>query len=86
MDPSLTSALKAQAIETPSWAYGNSGTRFKTFAAAGAARNVWEKVEDAALVHALSGVAPSVALHIPWDRVEDWAELRGFAESKGISL
>jgi L-rhamnose isomerase/sugar isomerase len=79
-------ALERQSIETPSWGYGNSGTRFKTFAAPGAARNIWEKVKDAALVHELTGIAPSVSLHIPWDRVDNWAELRSFAESRGIRL
>lgn len=78
--------LATQAIETPSWGYGNSGTRFKTFAAPGAARTVWEKVDDAAEIHRLSGIAPSIALHIPWDKVDDFGELKGYAESKGIAL
>jgi L-rhamnose isomerase/sugar isomerase len=80
------SALKAQAIETPSWGYGNSGTRFKTFAWPGAARNVWEKIDDAATVHKLTGVAPSVAVHIPWDAVDDYAALRDYAESRGVKI
>jgi L-rhamnose isomerase / sugar isomerase len=74
------------AIETPSWGYGNSGTRFKTFARAGAARDAWEKVADAAHVHALTGAAPAVALHIPWDAVERWDELRGYAEARGVRI
>ena len=82
----LKHALKAQHIETPSWGYGNSGTRFKTFPAPGAARDVWEKVADAALIHELSGIAPSVALHIPWDKVENFGELKSFAEEKGVRL
>ncbi|MCG9895415.1 MAG: L-rhamnose isomerase [Fimbriimonadaceae bacterium] len=82
----IVEALTRQAIETPSWGYGNSGTRFKTFAAPGAARTVWEKVSDAAEVHRLSGIAPSVALHIPWDEVDDWTELRDFADSHGIRI
>ena len=64
----VKSALKAQYIETPSWGYGNSGTRFKVFAWPGAARNVYEKLADAAFIHRLTGIAPSVALHIPWDK------------------
>lgn len=82
----LFPALDRQRIETPSWGYGNSGTRFKTFSAPGAARNVWEKIEDAAEVHRLTGIAPSVALHIPWDEVEDYAELRRFALGRGVTL
>ena len=86
MNKEVRAALQRQAIETPSWGYGNSGTRFKTFPAPGAARDVWEKIEDAALIHELSGIAPSVALHIPWDKVENFAELKSFAEEKGIRL
>lgn len=73
-------------IETPSWGYGDSGTRFKTFARAGAARDVWEKVSDAAQVNALTGGAPKVALHIPWDAVDDYTHLRGFAEDRGVGI
>ena len=57
----VKAALKAQKIETPSWAYGDSGTRFKVFAQKGVARNITHKLEDAACVHRLTGVAPSVA-------------------------
>jgi L-rhamnose isomerase / sugar isomerase len=83
---SVKAALRAQHIETPSWAYGNSGTRFKVFAQEGVPRNAYEKVDDAALVHTLTGVAPSVALHIPWDRVDDYADLAKHAKDVGIEL
>ena len=82
----VKAALKAQRIETPSWGYGNSGTRFKVFPWPGAARDVYEKLADAAFVHRLTGVAPSVALHIPWDKVDDWAGLKQYAESLGIRI
>ncbi len=78
--------LDAQAIETPSWAFGNTGSRFKTFPLPGAARTVWEKIEDAAEVHRQTGIAPRVALHIPWDRVDDPAALGRFAASRGIGI
>ena len=78
--------LRTQRIETPSWAYGNSGTRFKVFAQQGVPRNPYEKIEDAALVHKLTGIAPSVALHIPWDAVEDYADLGKHAASCGVEL
>ncbi|HEV7792375.1 MAG TPA: L-rhamnose isomerase [Pseudonocardia sp.] len=80
------SALRAQRIETPSWAYANSGTRFKVFAQAGVPRTPREKIADAAVVHQLTGVAPTVALHIPWDRVDDYAELAKFAADTGLAL
>ena len=79
-------ALAAQRIETPSWAFGNSGTRFKVFAQAGVPRDPREKIADAATVHKFTGVAPTVALHIPWDKVDDYAELRSYAESLGVGI
>ncbi|WP_328979614.1 L-rhamnose isomerase [Streptomyces canus] len=82
----VKAALKTQAVETPSWAYGNSGTRFKVFAQQGVPRTPQEKLEDAAQVHAFTGVAPTVALHIPWDKVEDYAALAKFAEERGVQL
>ncbi|MEU8689344.1 L-rhamnose isomerase [Streptomyces sp. NPDC048665] len=82
----VKAALKTQAVETPSWAYGNSGTRFKVFAQAGVPRDPWEKLQDAAKVHEFTGVAPTVALHIPWDKVEDYAALAKYAEERGLRL
>nr|WP_042192143.1 L-rhamnose isomerase [Kibdelosporangium sp. MJ126-NF4]CEL20513.1 L-rhamnose isomerase [Kibdelosporangium sp. MJ126-NF4]CTQ97737.1 L-rhamnose isomerase (EC 5.3.1.14) [Kibdelosporangium sp. MJ126-NF4] len=82
----VRAALRAQRIETPSWAFGNSGTRFKVFAQQGVPRNAYEKVDDAATVHQYTGVAPSVALHIPWDTVDDYAALAAHARDRGISL
>ncbi len=78
--------LKSQHIETPSWGYGNGGTRFKVFAWPGAARNIWEKVEDAAYIHKLTGVAPSLAIHIPWDKTDDYAALGHKANERGIRI
>ena len=73
-------------LETPSWGYGNSGTRFHVYPWPGAARDVYERVADAALVHRLTGCCPSVALHIPWDAVADYADLRRYAEEQGVRL
>lgn len=78
--------LKAQRLETPSWAYGKSGSRFKTLAVAGMARNVYEKLADAAYIHRLTGITPAVALHMPWDKVEDWAGLREYARGLGLQI
>ncbi|MER7544029.1 L-rhamnose isomerase [Actinomadura sp.] len=79
-------ALRRQQIETPSWAYGNSGTRFKVFAQRGVPRTPQEKIDDAAQVHRFTGVAPSVAVHIPWDRVDDYAALAAYAEERGVRI
>jgi L-rhamnose isomerase / sugar isomerase len=82
----IKQALRRQWIETPSWAYGNTGTRFKVFRAPAAARTPYEKIDDAALVHRLTGVAPSVALHIPWDRVDDYTKLAKYASDAGLRI
>ncbi|GAB3245850.1 L-rhamnose isomerase [Nocardioides dilutus] len=82
----ISHLLEGQAIEVPSWAYGNSGTRFKVFGTPGTPRTVQEKLADAAMVHRLTGLAPSVALHIPWDLVDDFAALRSYAEDLGVAI
>jgi L-rhamnose isomerase/sugar isomerase len=78
--------LRRLQVETPSWGYGNSGTRFHVYPWPGAARNVHERIDDAALVQALTGCCPSVAIHVPWDRVDDWAGLRAYAQDQGIRI
>jgi len=84
----VKSALKAQVIETPSWGYANSGTRFQAFPWPGAAVTTTDKLNDATMVHKMTGIAPSVALHIPWDKPEDgdFSAMRQFAESLGLRL
>lgn len=77
--------LEGQAIEVPSWAYGNSGTRFKVFGSAWH-RTVEEKIADAAAVHRFTGLAPLVSLHIPWDLVDDFGALRRYAADLGVGL
>ena len=78
--------LRSQRVETPSWGYGNSGTRFKVFPGQGVPRNPFEKLADASEVHRLTGICPSVAIHIPWDRVDDYGELKEYADSLGMKL
>lgn len=82
----IAADLERQRIELPSWAFGNSGTRFKVFAQPGVPRTPYEKIADAAQVHALTGLAPSVALHIPWDAVDDVDALRRHAEDLGVRV
>ena len=87
--PDLTAvknALRAQRIELPSWAFGNTGTRFKVFAQPGVPRTVQEKIDDAAQVHKFTGVAPTVAVHIPWDTVDDYAELAAYAAGQDVAI
>ena len=82
----IKAKLKNQHIETPSWGYGNSGTRFKVFAWRGAARNIQEKLADAGYIHRLTGIAPSVAIHIPWDKADDYLALGQYAHEQGVTI
>ena len=87
--PDLTAvktALRGQRIELPSWAFGNTGTRFKVFTQPGVPRTPQEKIDDAAQVHKFTGVAPTVALHIPWDKVDDYAALGEHAAAGGVAI
>ena len=83
---SVREQLDHLAIEVPSWAYGNSGTRFKVFGSPGTPRSVEEKIADAATVHRFTGLAPTVALHIPWDLVADFGTLAAYAADLGVAL
>ncbi|MGW8064226.1 L-rhamnose isomerase [Streptomyces ziwulingensis] len=82
----VRTALADQRVETPSWGYGNSGTRFKVFAQPGVPRTPREKLDDAAKVHEFTGVTPRVSLHIPWDKVDDYAALAAYAKERGLEL
>jgi len=82
----VKNALKNHQIELPSWAFGNSGTRFKVFAQPGVPRDPYEKADDAAQVHRYTGIAPSMAVHIPWDRVGDYEALAAHARRDGIRI
>lgn len=84
----IKSLLKAQKIETPSWGYADSGTRFNVFKQPGAAITIQEKLDDAATVHRFTGVTPTVAVHVAWDFVEgvDPQEVVNYAESRGVKI
>jgi len=86
VDATALAELEHLEIEVPSWAYGNSGTRFKVFPQPGVPRDPYEKIEDAAQVHKHTGLAPRVALHIPWDKVDDYSKLASFAKDHGLEL
>jgi L-rhamnose isomerase/sugar isomerase len=82
----IASRLGEQTIELPSWAFGNSGTRFKVFGTPGTPRTPQEKIADAAQVNKYTALSPTVALHIPWDKVDDYAALGAFAKDHGVAL
>jgi L-rhamnose isomerase / sugar isomerase len=88
-DPTTAAAerrLRELVIETPSWGYGDSGTRFGTFPQPGRPRDIRERIDDAAEVHRLTGTAGAVALHFPWDAVDDYAALREHIEARGLRV
>ncbi len=81
--------LKNQKIETPSWGYADSGTRFGPYKQAGSAVTIEEKVADAAQVHKFTGVAPTVAVHVLWDfpnGLSDVETLSDYAKSLGVAI
>jgi L-rhamnose isomerase / sugar isomerase len=82
----LVERIQRFTIETPSWGYGDSGTRFKVFHWPGAARTLREKLADAAEVNRVTGVCPGVAIHIPWDKEDDWSALKEYAHSLGLHI
>jgi L-rhamnose isomerase/sugar isomerase len=78
--------LKNQKIELPSWGFGDSGTRFQIFRQQGIPRNLYEKLDDVAHIHKLTGISPSVAIHIPWDKTDDWPKLKAYVDELGITI
>lgn len=66
-------------VAVPSWALGTGGTRFGRFPGPGEPRDIYEKMEDIAVIHQLTGATPRVSLHIPWDEPDDPAALRQHA-------
>ena len=82
----VKAALRQHEIELPSWAFVNTGTRFKVFGQPGVPRTPWEKADDAAQVHRFTGMAPSMAVHIPWDKVDDYTALARYAAERGIRI
>lgn len=86
LTPESLKVLDSQEIELPSWAFSNTGTRFRVFPQLGVPRTVFEKISDAAMVHSLTGIAPTVALHIPWDKTDDYSALKDYAAERGMKL
>ncbi len=84
----IKSLLKSQRLETPSWGYADSGTRFNVFKQPGAAITIQEKIDDAAQVHKFTGIAPTVAVHVAWDFPEgvNPLEVVEYAASRGLKI
>src|SRR5262245_53389256 len=82
----ITQQVAQFAVAIPSWGVGTGGTRFARFPGPGEPRNVFEKLEDCAVIHALCGSTPTVSLHLPWDRTDDFAALRDQAADLGLGF
>ena len=84
----VKAAIKGLTIEMPSWAVGNSGTRYGVFRQPGAARNIWEKVDDCAMIQSVLGVCPVMASHVNWDKTDDgrYEPVRDYAARKGLRI
>jgi L-rhamnose isomerase/sugar isomerase len=80
----LTKAASDFQIAVPSWGTGTGGTRFARFPGIGEPRNIFEKLEDCAVINELSGCTDSVSPHFPWDKVEDFSELKQRSDAYGL--
>ncbi|MDY7548555.1 L-rhamnose catabolism isomerase [Glaciimonas sp. Gout2] len=82
----LTALAQTFAVALPSWGVGTGGTRFARFPGIGEPRNVFEKMEDCAVIHQLTHATPTVSLHFPWDKTTDPAALREIASGYGLGF
>lgn len=73
-------------VAIPSWALGTGGTRFGRYPGVGEPRDIFEKMDDIAVVHQLTAAAPRVSLHIPWDEPEDPSALREHAGERALGF
>jgi L-rhamnose isomerase/sugar isomerase len=80
----ITAAVGQFGVAIPSWGVGTGGTRFARFPGPGEPRNIQEKLEDCSVIHSLTAATPSVSLHLPWDRTDDYEALRERAATLGL--
>ena len=74
------------AVAVPSWGTGTGGTRFARFPGQGEPRNIFEKLEDCAVINQMVRCTSKVSPHFPWDRVDDFSELREYADTLGLGF
>ncbi|MEJ0096995.1 MAG: L-rhamnose catabolism isomerase [Bauldia sp.] len=82
----ITAAVADFTVAIPSWGVGTGGTRFARFPGPGEPRNIFDKLDDCAVIHQLSQATPTVSLHIPWDKVKDLKGLRQKAGKLGLGF
>ena len=82
----ITATVARFAVALPSWGVGTGGTRFARFPGAGEPRNVYEKLDDCGVIQSLTRATPSVSLHLPWDKSDDYAALRAHGARRGLGF
>jgi L-rhamnose isomerase/sugar isomerase len=82
----VTKAVAGFKVAIPSWGVGTGGTRFGRFPGLGEPRNVFEKLDDCGVISKLTGATPTVSLHIPWDKTDDWKGLREYGARLGLGF
>ncbi|MEO8061263.1 MAG: L-rhamnose catabolism isomerase [Pseudomonadota bacterium] len=82
----ITKAVANFKVAVPSWGVGTGGTRFGRFPGIGEPRNIFEKLEDCAVINKVTGATPTVSLHIPWDKTDDYASLREHGAALGLGF
>lgn len=83
---SIKDSVKKFQVAVPTWGVGTGGTRFARFPGIGEPQNIFEKIEDCAVINDLNGFTQKVSPHFPWDNVSDFKELKEFADSYGIGF
>ncbi len=82
----ITAAVERFGVAIPSWGVGTGGTRFARFPGPGEPRNVFEKLEDCAVIQSLTSTTPTVSLHFPWDKADDFAALKKHATALNLKF
>lgn len=82
----LVQKVMAFGVAVPTWGVGTGGTRFARFPGPGEPRNVFEKIDDCAVIQRLARATPTISPHIPWDKVDDYAALREQAATHGLAF
>lgn len=82
----LVQKVMAFGVAVPTWGVGTGGTRFARFPGPGEPRNVFEKIDDCAVIQRLARATPTISPHIPWDKVDDYATLREQAATHGLAF
>ena len=82
----ITTKAMNFSVAVPTWGVGTGGTRFARFPGPGEPRDIFDRLEDCAVIHQLSRITPAVSPHIPWDKITDYAALKEAATCHGLGF